>query len=300
VPPVASRVPVGFIPPLKPTLVREPPTGDGWIHEIKHDGFRTQVALDRGNVRAFTSSGIDWTSRYRRVAAAASKLKATSAIIDGEVAVQDEHGVTDFFALRGAMEAEPYRLIFFAFDLLHLDGKDLQATPLIERRALLRKLLGKSKPTSAIQFSEHVETSGAEFFKAAAEMGLEGIISKRATSRYKSGASKAWLKIKAMDESELVLVGSKLDERKIPTLLLAREVDGHLEYAGSAILALNAEMRERLRLVAEEIKIDKPAVRDLKTKGAWWFRPELRIRVRHLRGQPVLRHATATAIVGRH
>ncbi len=131
----------------------------------------------------------------------------------------------------------------------------------------------------------------------AEELELEGIVSKRAASRHQSGPSKARLKAKVMAETELVLVGSKLDERGIPTLLLAREADGRLLYAGSAILNMPAPMRETLRTLAEAIKVARPAVRDLKSRGAWWFKPELRIRVRHLRGGgPVLRHATATAI----
>ena len=132
---------LGFIKPELPTLVPEPPTGEGWIYEIKYDGYRTLIVIDRGQVRAFTRNGNDWTRAYRRVVEACSKLACKTAVIDGEMVVQDEHGITDFNALRSAIYKAPHRLVFFAFDLLHLDGQDLRGRPLMERRALLRRLI---------------------------------------------------------------------------------------------------------------------------------------------------------------
>src|SRR5688572_24616393 len=116
---------LGFIRPLRPTLVYEPPSGEGWIHEIKHDGHRTILVVEDGAARAFTRNGHDWTDRYSRVVTCAAGLPCRSAILDGEVIVQDENGRSDFSALRRAMKREPHRLVFFAFDLLLLDGKDL-------------------------------------------------------------------------------------------------------------------------------------------------------------------------------
>ena len=206
---------LGFIKPELPTLVPEPPTGAGWIHEIKHDGYRTLIVIDRGQVRAFTRNGNDWTRAYTRVVEACGKLACKTAVIDGEMVVQDEHGITDFNALRSAIYTAPHRLVFFAFDLLHLDGQDLRGQPLMERRALLRKLI-KPDTRSPIQFSDHVEGDGARFFKAAAELGLEGIVSKRAASRYRSGRSRSWLKTKNMVESEFVLLGTDQTQTACP------------------------------------------------------------------------------------
>ena len=157
---------------------------------------------------------------YRRVVDACCKLKCESALIDGEMVVQDEHGITDFHALRSAIYTAPHRLVFFAFDLLHLDGQDLRGQPLMERRAALRKLI-EPDPRSPIQFSDHVDCDGAKFFKAAADLGLEGIVSKRAASRYRSGPSRSWLKTKNMVKSEFILLGSAIDllelmERSVP------------------------------------------------------------------------------------
>src|SRR5262249_38323482 len=125
-----------------------------------------------------------------------------------------DYGISDFDALCSAVHKAPNRILFFAFDLLHLDGEDLRGQPLMDRRALLRKLI-KPDRRCPIQFSDHVEGDGAKFFKAAAELGLEGIVSKRAASRYCSGRSRSWLKIKNMVEGEFVLLGTDRDANGI-------------------------------------------------------------------------------------
>src|SRR5690242_1663911 len=122
--------PLGFIKLEILTLVPEPPAGDGWIHEIKYDGYRTLIVIDQGRVRAFSRPGRDWTGAYCRVVDACGKLGCKAALIDGEVVVQDEQGISDFEALRPAIHKAPHRLVFFAFDLPHLDGRDLRRTPL--------------------------------------------------------------------------------------------------------------------------------------------------------------------------
>ncbi len=280
---------------MKPLLVEQAPDGDGWVHEIKHDGYRTLLAIEPEEVRAFSSSGHDWSNQYRRICNAAGQLYVGSALIDGELVVQDDRGVSDFEGLRGAIAREPHRLVFFAFDLLHLNGEDLRGVRLDERRGLLRELLGMPDPLSPIQFSEAIEGRGPDVFAAAERMGLEGIVSKRASSHYRSGPAKAWAKTKATTIGEFVLIGSKL-EGKVPTLLLARETATGLVYAGSAFLAMSDPMREVLRTTCERIKIARPAV-EARLSGAWWFRPELRIRVKHLRSEGgMLRHASALGI----
>jgi bifunctional non-homologous end joining protein LigD len=214
------------------TLVPEPPSGEGWIHEIKHDGYRTLIVIDQGNkVRAFSRWGRDWTGPYRRVVEAAAKLPWNAALIDGEIIVQDENGISDFDALRSAIHKAPHRIVFFAFDLLHLDGLDLRRTPLIERRAALRRLI-EPDPRSTIQFSDHADCDGALFFKHAAELGLEGIVSKRVQSLYRGGPSRSWLNTKNMVESGFILLGTERDSNGVPWALLASDRDGRLEFAG--------------------------------------------------------------------
>ena len=140
----ALRAPC-FVPPLLPTLVETPPAGEGWVHEIKHDGYRTQLVIERGKARAFSRNGHDWTDKYPRVASDAAKIRCRSAVLDGEVIVQDKHGRSDLEALYQAMADEPHRIVFFAFDLLHLDGRDLCPLPLIERKAMLTMLAGGAR-----------------------------------------------------------------------------------------------------------------------------------------------------------
>jgi bifunctional non-homologous end joining protein LigD len=184
---------------------------------------------------------------------ACAKLPCHAALIDGEIIVQDENGISDFDALRSAVHKAPHRIVFFAFDLLHLDGQDLRRTPLIERRAALRKLI-EPDPRSPIHFSDHVDCDGAKFFKAAAELGLEGIVSKRVQSLYRGGPSRSWLKTKNMVEGEFILLGTEVDDSGIPWALLAADRDGQLKFAGPAILnppqALRAAWRGRMAALA--------------------------------------------------
>ena len=126
-----------FIAPQVPILSHEPPTGTGWIHEIKHDGFRTLLRIEGKDVRAFTRNGYDWSDKYQRIIEACGKLNCGSALIDGEVIVQNDKGVSDFAALRAAMDREPHRLVLFAFDLLFLNGNDWRQGQTADRPAQL-------------------------------------------------------------------------------------------------------------------------------------------------------------------
>ncbi len=147
----ASRF--SFIPPQLPSLTDQPPESSNWIHEVKHDGYRTMLLVRRGTALAYTRNGHDWSERYRGIITAARKLPCRTAILDGEVIVQDARGISDFGALQAALRSEPASLIFYVFDVLHLDGKDLREIPLTERRVKLQRLLGID-PTNQLQFSE--------------------------------------------------------------------------------------------------------------------------------------------------
>ena len=233
--PSTSKVPA-FIAPQPPMLSAERPAGAGWIEEIKHDGFRTLLRIDRGQVQAFTRSGLDWSDKYQRVIEACRKLRCRSALIDGEIIVEDKNGVSDFAALRSAIDREPHRLVMFAFDLPFLDGIDLRREPLCNRRGKFRALIQRD-PRAAVQFNDHYEGNGAVLFKQACAMGLEGIVSKRALSPYKSGPSKFWLKTKNVVESELILLGTDYGNEGKPIAYLGREKEGELQFAGTVFLA---------------------------------------------------------------
>ena len=152
------------------------PDGEEWLHEIKFDGYRTIVRLERGEARLITRSGLDWTDRYGHLAKAFAALPCKQALIDGEVVVQDERGIASFAALQDALsEGRTHELTFFAFDLLHLDGYDLTATPLIERKRVLERLLEPMVgPSSALQISGHVLGDGPAFFAQASQGRARG------------------------------------------------------------------------------------------------------------------------------
>lgn len=286
----------GWIAPQLPTLVADIPTGDGWIHEIKHDGWRVQIAIRRGGVRVFTRNGHDWTSRFCCIAQDALLLPCLTAVIDAEVIVQDEQGRSDFFALRRALDDEPHRVVAFAFDLLELNGDDLRDRPLVERRAMLRVLLGDNAAGHAIHFSDDL-ADGAALFAPADQFGLEGIVSKKANSRYRSGYAKTWLNRKCMAEGRYLVVGVDRGAEGPPHALLAREVNGRLHYAGSAFVTLRDEQRERFWRSVDRLRIDDAPVAIDKTYKAAWCRPELTVTARYLKGSDKLRHATLIELV---
>jgi bifunctional non-homologous end joining protein LigD len=275
------------------TLVDKPPEGPEWLHEIKYDGYRTQIVIAGKNARAFTRRGMDWTKKYGRIIDAAREL-GHDCHLEGEMIVQDANGRPDFNALRTDIESRAGgRLILYTFDLLSLDGQDLRAKPCEERRALLSDLLGSPPPSYPIHFSEAHGGPGKEFFAAVEGMDLEGIVSKKRTSPYRSGYTKAWLKVKTFLESEFVVVGYDTTPGGVRSLLVAREQDGQLIYAGRVMVTLRGPKREAIWIQLEKHRTDKPSIPELQHgEEVEWFTPGVSVRVRHLRGEETLRHAT--------
>jgi bifunctional non-homologous end joining protein LigD len=187
----SKLAPLGFIHPCRPTVSKKPPTGEPWVHEVKHDRYRLQVHVRAGRVRLYTMNAADWTDRYPVIVEEAARLKR-DAVLDCEVICQDEHGRADFDRLHSrCFEHEP---IACAFDLLKLEGEDLRRRPLAERKAALLKLLKRSR--GGIQYVKHLQMEGEKAFEAACGLDLEGIVSKRLTGPYKSGPSKTWIKVR--------------------------------------------------------------------------------------------------------
>ena len=184
--------PSGFVEPCRPSKATRPPSGPQWVHEIKHDGFRLMVRREGVQVRCFTRGGHDWAERFPAIVDAARRLSAKSFLIDGEAVVCRPDGLSDFDALRVGRRAHEVTLA--AFDLIELHGDDLRDEPLSKRKQLLAKILGSGP--DAIVYNEHLEQDGAAVFEHACRMGLEGIVSKRLDSPYRSGPSKTWLKSK--------------------------------------------------------------------------------------------------------
>lgn len=284
----ASRDRLAFIPPQLPTLVDEPPDGDDWIHEVKYDGYRTQIIIDWDGARTYTRNGHDWTAKYWPIIAAAERLAAGSAIIDGEVIVPDANGASDFGAVRSAVTRAPEKLAFVAFDLLYLNGKDLRAMPLIERRGMLASVVHPSD--GHIQFSQHVEGGGKAFFRAAEKHGLEGIVSKKARSVYMSGPSKLWLKTKCYEDKVLDVVGIQREPGKPTMAVMANQGT----YAGSAFVTLRG-IRERL--IARVRSGEAPVKGIAKGRKVQWIEP-VQGTVKTLKGEQKLRHATLREVRG--
>lgn len=282
-----------FIPFQLPTAVSKPPSGERWIHEVKFDGYRTEIVISDGKARAYTKNGNDWTRKYSPVIAAAENLACRSAILDGEMVVNDSRGASDFNELIRAIGRSPDRLAFVAFDILHLDDVDLRDCPLVERKALLRELLPQDEPR--LQYSEHFEEEGPLFFKACDGMGLEGIVSKRAESRYRSGPSKNWLKTKCYVQGEFDVIGIERTAKGESVALLASRENG--SYAGAAFVTLKRVDRERFWRRVHSLQTEAVPMASLRKKEAQWVRPGIVAQVKHLKGERGLRHASLTGIL---
>ena len=185
--------PSGFIEPCLPSTAAKPPSGPGWIHEIKHDGYRLMVRRDTAGIRILTRNGHDWTSRFPLIVSAANAIRAKSFLIDGEAVACDDSGLAVFQRLR--KRKNDSSVFLYGFDLVQLNGHDLRREPLEARKAALEKLL-RRKP-QGIRFCDHIEFDDtAMIFEHACQFGCEGIVSKRLGSRYVSGRSRDWVKVK--------------------------------------------------------------------------------------------------------
>jgi bifunctional non-homologous end joining protein LigD len=287
-----------FIPPCIPTLVDKPPEGDRWTHEIKYDGYRTQIHLAGGHARAFTRNGHDWSTKYAPVLSASRELITRDAIVDGEMVVQDESGRSSFKKLAAAIRWEGSSLVFYAFDLLGLDGKDLRQQRCDDRRLRLHDLVGDPRPTCPLQFSQAFEGSGAEFFAAVEKMDLEGIVSKRRASIYRSGPSQDWVKTKTYITGEFVVVGYERKRGAAPSLLLAEDTDASMRYVGRAIPAISQYRRDELWQALEFLHTSHFATPiGAGNKAAIAVHPVLHVIAKHLKGEEKLRHATVIEVV---
>ena len=181
--------PASFIRPCLPSVAQRPPSGPGWAHELKHDGYRLQIHVRDGRVRLYTMNGADWTTRYPLIMEEALRLRG-SAIIDAEVVCADENGIPDFDLLHDRIN--DHVAVACAFDLLMINGDDTRRKPFAERKSALAKLLFRSR--DGIQYVEHAEGHGDRMFAAVCGLGLEGIVSKRLDAPYRSGRARSWLK----------------------------------------------------------------------------------------------------------
>ena len=292
-----ARLP-DFVPPSLAVLRATAPSGTGWAHEIKFDGYRIQARLDHGEVRLLTRKGLDWSEKFPNIAAAVAKLPARTALIDGEVVVEEENGVSSFSALQAALKAgERERFTYYVFDLLHIDGRDLTALPLIERKAELARLVEKAQ-RGPIKYSEHFEDEGSAVLRHACELRLEGIVSKRMDAPYRSGRSDIFIKTKCSNAQELVVGGyapSTVRPRAIGALVVGYYDHGQLIYAGRVGTGYTQSLAQDLWKRLHPLEIDAPHFDQIppaeaRRRDVRWVEPKTVIEA-HLRGW------TADAIV---
>jgi bifunctional non-homologous end joining protein LigD len=275
----------GFIPPaLASDLVGKPPRGDAWIHEIKFDGYRVQLHIANESTQVFTRRGHDWTSRFRKIAADAFFIKANSAIIDGEVIVQAADGTSDFAVLQKELRSARHsdRIVMYAFDLLFLNGHDLRQLPLVQRKDLLRKLVAGSH----VLYSESFEEEGAQLLKSACAMGLEGIVSKRRTSPYRSERTTDWIKVTCRQRETLRIAGYGIKGSRFDGLYLGRAEGGDLVYAGKVGHGFDQESEQDLQHRLNSLKQRVcPYTLPIRKANAVWVRPDLLARAKSAEGK---------------
>jgi bifunctional non-homologous end joining protein LigD len=271
-----------FVEPALAKLVESAPKGSEWLHEIKFDGYRMQARLDGGEVQLLTRKGLDWTAKFKPVAKALKNLNIPSALLDGEIVVEDEAGLSSFSALQQELKGKGDRFVYYVFDLLYLDGEDLRKAALADRKAALRLLFDDLPPGGAIRFSDHLEEDGTTLVRHACRMGLEGIISKRADQPYRSGRGNDWVKSKCTQRQELVIAGylpSSTSRKAVGSLVMGLYDAGQLLHVGRVGTGFTAETAASLYKTLAPIGVAASSFAEkvpaMASRGVKWVKPEL-------------------------
>jgi bifunctional non-homologous end joining protein LigD len=267
-----------FIPPQLCKIAERPPSADGWIHEIKFDGYRVQMRIENGKVTLKTRKGLDWTDRFSAIAEAAAGL--ADAVIDGEICALDEDGTPDFASLQAALsEGETDDLVFFAFDLLFAGDEDLRQRPLVDRKKRLMTLLADAGDDVRLRFVEHFDSGGDAVLKSACRLSLEGIVSKRGDGVYQSGRTDNWVKSKCRAGHEVVIGGYATNNGQFRSLLVGVNRGAHFVYVGRVGTgfgrAVAAKLMPKLEAVAATKSPFTGEGAPKKTSEICWVRPEL-------------------------
>ena len=286
--------------PQLATLVKSAPDGDDWLHEIKYDGYRMGCLVEGGRVRLISRNDKDWTDAFRPIAAAAGRLGVRRALLDGEAAVLMADGRTSFQALQNWFARGGDGLVYFAFDLLELEGeRGLASRPLEERKEVLHRLVGDG--VGPIRYSDHVAGGGARFLRAACQRSLEGIVSKRRSDPHRPGRTTGWLKSKCVQRQELIIGGftdPAGSRAGIGALLIGFREGKALRFAGKVGTGFTQASARALRGQLDAIEIeDCPfATRPPGQLGrtAHWVRPALvaEIEFAEWTGDGKVRHAS--------
>jgi bifunctional non-homologous end joining protein LigD len=288
----------GFIKPQLATLKSRAPKGD-WLHEIKYDGYRVQIHLNRGKKKVYTRNGLDWTKRFSVIAGALDV--SGQAIIDGEVVVVHE-GRTNFSELQAELaKGDQDRLVFYAFDLLWRDG-DLRKRPQIERKQALLHLIGENGIEPPVLYSEHITGDGQEMFEHAAKLGWEGIISKNAQAPYRSERTEAWLKIKTVQKGKFPVVGFVKDPTGVAALYLGKKEGKELVYMGKVGTGWSRTVSSQIRKQLDTVVSPKSKLaRPIRMPRAVWVEPSFTAEVeyRDITSEGLLRQSSFKGLTRR-
>jgi bifunctional non-homologous end joining protein LigD len=291
-----------FVEPMLATLASHAPSGRRWVHEIKFDGYRLQARMEAGRITLLTRAGLDWTSKFGPELIASFKaLAVANALIDGELVIETGDAASDFSALQADLsEGRHDRFVFYAFDLIHLDGYDLRSTPFIERKEALARLLAGER--GRLRLSEHFEEDGNLILRHVCRLSLEGIVSKLRDAPYRSGRAKDWLKAKCSQQQEFVICGyvpSTTSRRAIGSLVLGYYAEGNrLVHAGRVGTGYTTATAQDLYRRLEPIRIaESPFAERLAAEAARQVRfvePRLvaQVEFRGWTADRILRHSS--------
>jgi bifunctional non-homologous end joining protein LigD len=269
-----------FFEPQLCRSVERPPQGEGWVHEIKFDGYRIQARVQGGVAILRTRKGLDWTARFAAIGRACAKLP--DAILDGEIVALDTEGAPDFAALQAALsEGKSDQLVYFVFDLLHADGQDLRGTPLSARKERLAALIEAMPKTAAplVRYVDHFATGGDAVLKSACKLSLEGIVSKAVDAPYTAGRSESWTKAKCRAGHEVVVGGWTTTAGNFRSLLVGVHRGEKLVHVGRVGTGFGRETVARLMPHLREMASDASPFTGPGAprggEGIHWLRPEL-------------------------
>ncbi len=293
-----------FIAPQLALLADTPPQGENWLHEIKFDGYRTLCHKQKSKIKLLTRSGLDWTAKYKSLEKECQKIPAGTVMLDGEIVWVDDKGVSHFQGLQNSLDShKSEELLYYVFDILHLNGEDLRDKPLLERKMLLAELV-KNTGSKKILFSDHWVGKGSEVLDSACKLHLEGIVSKNSQALYESGRGKNWIKSKCSKLQEFVIGGYTLqnNNKSLGALLMgAYNAQGEFQYIGRVGTGFNSsestKLLEKLKKVKSEksyftVNSPKPTAHD-KRRSMSFVKPSL---VAHIEfgawtNEKILRHA---------
>jgi bifunctional non-homologous end joining protein LigD len=272
-----------FVEPSLAQTAERPPSGAKWVHEIKYDGYRIQARIDGDTIRLLTRKGLDWTERFGSIARALAALGLSSALLDGEIVVEDSHGIAKFSLLQADLSAPRQdRFVYYLFDLLYAEGYDLTPAALLDRKQLLAEIVTAAPASPCIRFSEHLAEDGPTMLEHACRLGLEGIVSKRVDMPYRFGRGEHWLKSKSVLRQEFIIIGyvpSTVAPGSVGALALGYHENGKLMYAGRVGTGYSHKQARELRDTLEKIAAPRPALGNAlpagAEKGVRWVKPQL-------------------------